>query len=930
MHHLLIDTNVWVDLLINSDEEMNLKRIERWKRERLIQLLVPAKLKEEWQRQKERCLSEIKAQHKKVKTGIHSRTREMLDQELKQFQLKIERIDAILNEGKFIRHSNKVHKIVGNRYDRGLPPFHINRNSHGDAYIYFSSVEYLTAQQLKELILITRNKNEFGDPSQNTKALHQGLQPENLTVHYYYSEDIGQTFHVVGKFIGDKEPNDSKDDFDFTSIYELDTKIKEMDIEEQVIQCLRRYQDQLPFIPTNMLVRMEPFKIKKAKVNYTYHSSFRINTNNVKLAEYFKSIQLTKEGKIVSEGKTKRQLSRIREILSHLDNNLIHEIGAIQEDLDSEIILKEKIKQTSQFSFNQLDFVRAFKNLNDFNGKNDRERLQHAYLQFQFGNFQSAIKLLSVVHDRATQKGKHLTAFIALYNMKKLKNFIEAYYSRIDDDVITVFKKIDGISIRNYQINYVNESPFIQDVIKWIAESNFYYDGLLNMSEVIEEIRDHYYTQINGGYSNNSNYQKLVSAFAEIEQFLEQNCIIFNGYRNYEELVDKLMEGLMMIYSFNVKQIPHLTHIYEYFLFRIILYSNRESIVKHYKRLHLYGLQHAEDDQDHSSLEKIALKFLKDYYPLKELMQQNGEQGSYYFRERNHKVISNLLLILTLTKRSLNFSKIAKALLPILKDDDFLKRIDEKSIGDFFREKGKYMRDDIINDLLNLALEEPKLHRYSIVHALRMQIERHHQKIRVQDADSVEKIKRHFVALCPKCKTFHHQDLLAEVFFILSSGQQGNLRAEIGQMLERNFNGELYYTLAMNSIIEYKPFLNGFIKTCPPLKKLATPNFFSHGEAQYPRLNEVINLAYKFELDLSAEEFIVHNGLSNYYDWLLDLEGFDYENFNPLWVLEYKTSVYFRKIFLSKKASKAIKQYLVRTPHPEISKLYIEYTSNES
>jgi hypothetical protein len=90
---------------------------------------------------------------------------------------------------------------------------------------------------------------------------------------------------------------------------------------------------------------------------------------------------------------------------------------------------------------------------------------------------------------------------------------------------------------------------------------------------------------------------------------------------------------------------------------------------------------------------------------------------------------------------------------------------------------------------------------------------------------------------------------------------------------------------------------------------------------------EILNLAFKYDIDLRDEDHQKYKGFSLYYGWLLDMEAFNYKNFDPLWILEYQTVYYLRKIFRSKKVKDYLVPYLKKSKHERLSELFIEYTN---
>lgn len=66
-------------------------------------------------------------------------------------------------------------------------------------------------------------------------------------------------------------------------------------------------------------------------------------------------------------------------------------------------------------------------------------------------------------------------------------------------------------------------------------------------------------------------------------------------------------------------------------------------------------------------------------------------------------------------------------------------------------------------------------------------------------------------------------------------------------------------------------------------------------------------------------------GISDYYDWLLDLEGFDYDKFNPIWINQYATTFFLKKIFSNSEVQKKVRGYLKNNHQPKLAYYYSQY-----
>jgi hypothetical protein len=928
VRYVLIDTNCWVDLLVNETEERNLFDLEQWAQEKKIILLVPERLKEEWERNKNRSLNEIRKGLNVGLKGFRRKAQKQVKLEIARVEAKARRIDVIMSKGKFCRETNAVHVEVAVRRKRGIAPYHLNADSDGDAYIYFTTIRFCKSKKIEELIFISHDKHAYSVPGEDT-ALHTDLYVNEIEVIFQYG--IGSGSNYLRQLLG-ANAFSKEQDVDFEpEFYNFDDK-DTIPLPEKIYLALHAYHDQLPFIPTDLLVKVYPFKVAGGEPGYTYHSSFRINTNNDTLAEFFQSIEIRENDSIeflkpelVKDVKNAK--AKMQQVLVQLNRNLIFHINAIRGSGEADISLNRKGEQESlQDHFNNLDFLEAYVALEARPQKDLRKTTEQAYVFFQFGDFDTAIQLFDRVYEAALQQGKVLLSFVALYNMKRLKSFVNSYYTSNDLRTMEIIKKVNNLPVRKHATAYDEEPVFVQECIAWLGDTDFYHGAFINLSQTVEKIRNHYYLQLNGGFGTNSNYQNLVSEYLNLDQFLEINCIIFNSYSNFEELTEKLAEGLFMMHSFSAKQSDRLDYLDYYLLQKMVLYAKRETLVKFYNR---YGMRTIVkmDVDDRRTLLNMAKRFFGDYAKLRNVLLKTDEKNPFFFWEKYIKISGNLLLLLTICESEEDLSEVTRSIILVYTDDFMGKRMEADQIADFIREKGKYINTGVLKNFLFVAINNPNFHNPQLFHAFEVQRRRYHKDLAIRSNNVLEKIEQYFLRECPKCKTVHQPTLAAEIYSLLHEPLQAKMKKKVKERLSTKFNPELYYVFSMYAIIDFNYFFETFLESCPPLKNIKPrPQFWGgDSEANYPRLNEVINLAYKWEVATRERLYPRYKGISLYYDWLMDSEGFDYSKFDPEWILVYKTETYFKKIFSSEKVRGFLSEWFKKSKHNVLAELAAKY-----
>lgn len=168
-------------------------------------------------------------------------------------------------------------------------------------------------------------------------------------------------------------------------------------------------------------------------------------------------------------------------------------------------------------------------------------------------------------------------------------------------------------------------------------------------------------------------------------------------------------------------------------------------------------------------------------------------------------------------------------------------------------------------------------------------------------------------------------DMLNTWYPSLASEDQQKIRFYIESELDREFIPNIYYSCAIHNIIYYRNYYLDFIKlvAVPGESRM---HFWNKSYATSSSLSELINIAFRYKIDLDSKEFQHFKGYSLYYDWLIDMDRFDYNKFNIEWTIAYKTRYYLRTIFQNKIARAHIIEQLQKKYHPVVSEYMIRYS----
>ena len=103
-------------------------------------------------------------------------------------------IDNLLEKAYEIPITTHVKALIPDRQllhnNKRKAPFHSKIDSVKDAYIIFSTLEYLKEEQVNQLLFISENKNDFGNPKNKNREIHSDISSDYPSIQIDYYSDI--------------------------------------------------------------------------------------------------------------------------------------------------------------------------------------------------------------------------------------------------------------------------------------------------------------------------------------------------------------------------------------------------------------------------------------------------------------------------------------------------------------------------------------------------------------------------------------------------------------------------------------------------------------------------------------------------------------------------------------------------------------------
>lgn len=911
--HILLDTNILINLVREPREAALLDDLVKLKETGIIEILCPEPLLIEWNRKKEQTLNEIRKSFS-ITTGLSHSTfiSKQLQEEFEIAQNKVGTIDQILNGSITITPSKKVKVEVVDRSSARKAPFHgdkSKRSSLDDALIYFSTIEYLQRNGVSEFVFVTNNVSDFSCAIKKGENLHPDLQVKDLTVLYFLS--LGKCFHEFKDIL--KLPENNAVSASKSNFLIWVSKEETKNLLKYLAEVLHVCQQKMQFIPPDILCRIHPFRIEHNKNNYTYFSGFTLFTNNEALLSLFKSVDV--EQYIFKDGadyqNSEANLGYLRIILDRLKQQLIFSIRHVRGS--EEVSIKKSKEEDDSSLLTMYQNLSWDKILID--EATECDVIQMAFVQFQLGYYGKALTSYFLAYQNAKKQGNKILAFQLIYCLKWVADFAFLNPNKNTDELL---KKIKAIDLDKMFFEFAQSEQLDQELARFLYSSNLLQYFATELREVTNKIREHYESQLSGGYSINSNYQNLITTFAVFETFTTANGLPLTRFSDFVTIGKDFTEGVMLCSALNKYQGSRLMFLDDVLMKLLLFYGDGSHMIKFYNRYIKKQLNYKSEEQ---SFLKTIDNFLTQ---TTETFKQVTEADNSILANNFYKILGNILLLVSIVKVDEEFIRSAHPKLL-----QFISRpIRGESIlnhfSSFIHSNWKKLGLEQVKRLFHLCLDTPSLHRDTVFSAF--------AKINIEKPPTFISTKKQFerycaltLEKCPHCEQYHHSILYISYRY-LSTPYQVKLSELIYEKLENTLDFELYYKACLFDIIDYKPFFKKCLKLFKPPREINTSYTFNmNGEITLRGLNDLMNLVFKNRIKLPSAFIQEFKGISDYYDWLIDMHHFDYSRFDPQWIVQYPTKHYLDYIFSCTAVRKNVRSYLLKNHNPTLANYYMEF-----
>lgn len=693
--YFLLDTNILIDYIKDGKDDYFIEQINMLAEEGVIKILVPDILRTEWNEKKQKTLEFISnALNTAAVITKSDVTRKASD--------RVKFIDDLFSDCINIKISQKVKAATMDRAVAHKAPFHgAKTRTINDALIFFSTIDYLKKNQISSFVFITKDSGDFGSPENKNEVLHPELEDPQITILYFTS--LYKCFNKLKEELKLKQPEKE-------GAYQLIiTKKKPKNILDHLYVVIRLYKSKIDFLPTFLLSKIEPFRVRDLRYDYSYHSGSTLYTNNKSLIEFLSHIDIKKmKFKKSSEfSNSKNNLEKLQYIITALNENFVFTISHVADNKPIDI-LKEFNSNCScaVCTYSRLSIDNLLNNI-----YNEPDELKRAFILFQIGRFDESLIIFHNIYQNAIVENNNSVAYRTLLVLKWIAQFAEYQISRNGDK--TLINKINAIDLEKSFLSALTGDKLDKEIALFFhnGASIDYYK--ITIKEVVEKIREHYQSQLRHSYSSNSNLKNLLNDFLNFEMFIEHNGLAYTRYLDFKNICIDFTEGIFLSIALNEYQSSKIEHLDDLILERLLFYSDADTMIRFFNRYIKKQIQYQSEEKN---FEKTARNFLNTN---KETVEYIASIGYYEGNSFFYKIFWNLILLISIVDFDKDFIlKCADKIFIFLESLPKHETNQIHHIALLIHSKGHILKKEILQPLIKFIIANPNFHNDDVFHAL--------------------------------------------------------------------------------------------------------------------------------------------------------------------------------------------------------------------
>ncbi len=767
-------------------------------------------------------------------------------------------------------------------------------------------------------------------------------------------------------------PIHKKNNNTILATYKSDDKNVDMNIVDEIYQSIIKFKG-LKFINPELISNIFPFNREKEEVYHYDISSYAIQSIDKEVYNLFSSIKIDNGNITVSEEYDSNDcIEKITEIVKKLNDSLIfrfqgyENIEIVNNYLTRPNVIAPSLKYRLGNYENQLKTFNI--NLLD-NKKNDSEEITELHLSLQFDKLLNKIKtsegkddffsfeiayacsLLAIDDYKKSfiiyrtlfeknnlQTDEHqINIFLSKFNLKHLFNLISSHYWL--DDRTEILEEIRQIDLDKTFENLNLEDSDIREAIREIKENKLFTRSVGKINDNSQNIQKAYELYENGGTQHGPYYPGLQwNEFVLTYTNFTSNYILYEVFSEFNNYYQTIFNSLIISHatddSYNEK-----LKIFEYYqIICAFLYTSPDQTNKSLNKIKLNELKISEENKQKTV--SVILNYLGCNHEhgkkamFGDVYEKRGFTSflasSYTFRDRYYTIFENIFLLISkIDFNENNIQAILKSLIKFITVDKHLGWTSYKYLAKWINNLTKKDTLDYLPKLLETIIEniiENKIRSIdsSIFHAISNNLIQ--KNINESPKPTIISKALLFFTESGHC-SYSDVEILVSLWSVSSKNNQNEIKTKLLKLLSDRFEPIIYTKLVYGSIIPFdtddlfEKYIKSYSNYIAPQIEIRRNKMLLRDYS----FNYFVEFIYSQNIKLKKEQLKEFTKLEGYYYWLLNYENFSYENFNPEWLLFWRTDTYLKRFSKVKEIRFSVKEYLKKNYNENLSKIYFKY-----
>jgi hypothetical protein len=729
---------------------------------------------------------------------------------------------------------------------------------------------------------------------------------------------------------------------------------------DQLYHTLFKFEG-LEFIDPNYVANLKPFNVLN---DYVWHfrdnTLYTLNTEIGKLiakvnntgTELVLTQELEQELKVAG---VTDYLKKLRYVLSRLYQFLIRKVVALK-DVDLAIISKDA-DQLRQYrrsgyiggmehveiatlaheiedcdcincNYRSLDFKRMIRKTKAAkrNEKLSAKELAYAHYELATDNYKECYDIYKQAEQNSKGvEDKNVEYFLTKINLSYLYNLVSGH----DDDnseILSYIKQIDLDRSLHQELDvYVDED--VRRYLTRVKEFQLFNDIEKKIAELLEEIKDKQdLYESNGHYSGPNHLALLNHQYHLLYSHFHKNYLIYDAFPDFKKAVTHVFEGLVI--SYRTKNYG-LTQFSAFYLTEAVLYIHHIDLIGLLEDTTDLAIEPDELEQFVNKAEAfLNSQFDRHQFGVVANSEVKAQLTNYNFKYKFENMFSNVFTLLShLVLTDEQTSRLVQPIIDFVETEDYLAHYDLRQLGLYLERHGKAFKRSQVVDLLKFAIGNIR-RGYIKYDSFIDSLCKHYILVsgdRLLNEQSL--IRRAIANQTDDLGRFNFRDLL-EMYPILDEAGQGFFKDEMLVELNRNFEAYYYTELLERKIITWDEgdFFTKFTQQMSRANYDTDP--LLDGETYDLRNTNMVNFLAYYHLCGVPADYPALQGfqnLSEFATWGLNPEIFDYEKFDPRWLLVLYPPELMKRIAKIPPAKEKISAYLRDKPDSKLATTYIRY-----